>query len=130
MTVYIETSAAGKLLFDEAESVALGAYLDQQRDDGVNVVSGALLETELRRIAIRDGLSQAAVTDILDLFYLYTPDRAVYAQAGLLPSTHLGSLDALHIAVAMRLEADAMVTYDLRQAEAAHAAGLQVVAPS
>lgn len=130
MTVYIETSAAGKLLVEEAESVALRTYLDQLLDDDVPVVSSLLLETELRRIAVRDALSQSTVTDLLDRFYLYTPDRRVFMQAGLLPDPHLRSLDALHIAVAMRVEAETMITYDIRQAESARAAGLRVFAPS
>lgn len=130
MTAYIETSAAVKLLVVEAGTAALGTYLDRLDNDDVRVVSSVLLETELRRCAVRDGLSQAAVTDLLDRFDLYTPDRATFVQAGLLPGPHLRSLDALHIAVAMRLEAETMVTYDNRQAESARAAGLRVVAPS
>jgi uncharacterized protein len=43
---------------------------------------------------------------------------------------HLGSLDAIHLATALRLSSvDAFVTYDKRQAAAARAAGLVVVSP-
>ena len=46
------------------------------------------------------------------------------------PSLH--ALDAVHVASALRLapEIEAFVTYDDRQADAARAAGLDVVAPT
>lgn len=129
MSVYVETSAAAKLLIEEAESAALADYLDAQLGAGRPLVSSLLLETELRRLATRTGIEQARVTDVLDRFDLYEPDRATYVEAGLLPGAGLRSLDALHVAVAIRVEADELVAYDLRQAEAARAAGLRVVAP-
>jgi hypothetical protein len=62
LTVYIEISAAAKLLVEEPESAALGAYLDDLADNDVALVSSMLLETELRRLAVRHDLSQAAVS--------------------------------------------------------------------
>jgi predicted nucleic acid-binding protein len=38
-------------------------------------------------------------------------------------------LDALHIAVAVRVATDEFITYDLRQAEAAQSVGLTLVRP-
>lgn len=48
---------------------------------------------------------------------------------GLLPGGHLRSLNALHLTAALRVDADIMVTYDQRQADAAETAGLPVLAP-
>ncbi|RIQ23909.1 type II toxin-antitoxin system VapC family toxin [Jiangella rhizosphaerae] len=129
MTVYVETSAAAKLLIEDAESAALADYLDAQQEAGLALVSSMLLETELRRLATRTGIGQERVTEVLDRFDLYEPDRATYIEAGLLPGRALRSLDALHVAVAIRAEAEELVAYDHRQAEAARAAGLRVVAP-
>jgi len=42
----------------------------------------------------------------------------------------LRSLDAIHLASALILGADSMLVYDVRLAEAARAAGLNVVAPA
>ncbi|TDE12267.1 toxin PIN [Jiangella asiatica] len=53
-----------------------------------------------------------------------------HVEADLLPGRQLSSLYALHVAVAIRVEADEVVAYDARQAEAARAAGLRVVAPT
>jgi hypothetical protein len=130
LTAYTDTSAAAKLLVDESESAALGAYLDGLVSDGVPLVSSFLLETELRRLAVRHRLNQAVVSDVLDRFDLFEPDRAIFVEAGLLPGAGLRILDALHIVVAVRLEADVLVTYDVRQAESARLVGLRVVAPA
>jgi hypothetical protein len=129
LKAYVETSAALKLLIEELESVALSAYLDELVGNGVDLVSSWLLETELRRCAVRLELSQMHVTELLDRFTLFELDRLVFNQAGLLPGAHLRSLDALHIAGAMRVGAEVFVAYDVRQSESAQAVGLRVRAP-
>ncbi len=129
MSVYVETSAAAKILVTEAESPALASYLDDLEQGGTSLVSGVLTDTELRRVATRNALSQNMVSDVLAHLDIADPDRAVFTQAGLLPGANLRSLDAVHIAVAIRAHADAMVTYDARQATAARGAGLSVISP-
>jgi predicted nucleic acid-binding protein len=98
--------------------------------EGTELVASVLLETELRRTAARnEAMSQSEVTEVLARFRLLDPDRALFTEAGLLPGSNLRSLDALHLAAALRAEADAVVTYDSRQAEAARNAGLPVRTP-
>jgi predicted nucleic acid-binding protein len=126
---YVETSAAAKLLVDEPASSRLAARLDKAVDQDDALLSSMLLEIELRRLAVRVDLAQTAVTHLLERFDLVETDRSLYREAGLLPGRHLRSLDALHLAVALRVGADVMVTYDCRQADAADAAGLPVLAP-
>ena len=128
MTVYIDTSAAAKLLIRESESVALRGYLDRLAADGVPI-SSALLETELRRFGLRFDLSQAAISDILDRVDLVEPDRSLFTEAGLLPGPDLRSLDALHVATALRVDASVVVAYDHRLQRAARAVGLAITAP-
>jgi predicted nucleic acid-binding protein len=127
--LYIETSAAAKLLIEEPASSRLAARLDNAVDQDEALLSSTLLETELRRLAVRVDIAQSAVTDLLTRFDLVETDRSLYREAGLRPGRHLRSLDALHLAAALRVGADVMVTYDHRQAEAADAAGLPVLAP-
>jgi len=129
-TVYVETSAAARLLVEEAESAALAAHLDRLAERDVRLLSSVLLETELRRLAVRVDLSQAAVSRVLEGIDLLEPDRSLYHQAGILPGRHLRSLDALHVAAALRVDATAFIAYDRWQCEAADAVGLLVVAPS
>lgn len=129
MILYVETSAAAKLLVDEPASSRLAARLDDAVDADDAILSSTLLETELRRLAVRAELAQSAVTQLLARFDLVETDRSLYREAGLLPGRHLRSLDALHLAAALRVGADIMVTYDRRQADAAASAGLPVLAP-
>lgn len=126
MRRYIDTSAAAKLLVAEAESAALIADL---RDTTHHTVSSDLLETELGRLAVRIGASGGEVAAILALFDLATPDRSTYRQAALLPHPGLRSLDALHIAAALDVNADAVITYDARMIEACRSLGVGVVTP-
>lgn len=122
MIVYVETSAAAKLLRREAESVRLQEYLDAMSEPPV---SSLLLETELRRLAPRHGIPQTAVSTVLRRFVLVELDRSAFREAGLLPGPHLRSLDALHVVAALRSSADVMLSYDDRQIAAAEAAGLR-----
>lgn len=124
--VYVDTSALGALLVWQVETEALVEWLDRADAD---LVSSDLLETELRRMAVREGRDQARVSAILDGVSLVALDRAVYRSAGLLPMRYLRTLDALHLEVAIRLGVDAVLTYDSRLADAASAAGFDVIAP-
>ncbi|WP_344819847.1 type II toxin-antitoxin system VapC family toxin [Microbacterium soli] len=124
--VYVDTSAFGALLISQSETEALVQWLDHA---DATLVSSDLLETELRRMAVREGRDQARVSAILDGVSLAALDRATYRSAGFLPMPYLRTLDALHLEAAMRLDVDGILTYDHRLAEAAAAAGLDVVAP-
>ena len=123
---YLDTSAAGKLLIDEPESAALARWAD---GEDVEPVGTFLLETELRRLAVRTGTPQSAVTAVLDRVSLYDLAPSVFREAGLLPDPGLRALDALHLAAAIRLEVDVLVAYDRRLLDAAPAVGLPVLSP-
>jgi len=129
VSIYLDTSAAAKLLVDEAESGALAAYVDEIGAEQ-DLVSSALLETELRRLAVRLGLDQSAVTDLLARLDLVDPPRSLFHEAGLLPGTQLRILDALHLATALRVDADTLVAYDARLLDAARSLGVGVHSPT
>ncbi|RNI19536.1 type II toxin-antitoxin system VapC family toxin [Flexivirga caeni] len=124
--VYVDTSALGALLVAQAETDALLDWLGRAP---ARLVSSDLLETELRRLAVREERDQAKVSALLDGVSLAALDRAAYRSAGLLPLPHLRTLDALHLEAALRLDVDAVLTYDNRLGEAARAVGLEVIAP-
>jgi len=124
---YIDTSAALKLIVDEPESDALVETLQTQAP---TLVSCLLLETELRRaVNCRPQLSQAVVTDLLTRVNLYEIAPAWFTAAGLLPGEQLRTLDALHVASAIHLRADRLLTYDARMAQAALSVGMPVADP-
>lgn len=122
---YLDTSAAMKLMVDEPQSAALVEGLSTER----RLVASWLLHTEMHCAAGRhpDDIAIAAVQDVLDAVNLVDLTRGDMISAG----THapLRSNDAIHLAVAIRLGADEMVTYDDELADAARAAGLSVFAP-
>lgn len=124
---YLDTSAAVKLVVDEAESDALAAELRGRRAE---LVACLLLETELRRLAAREpALTQQAVSELLRGVNLHELPSPLFTEAGLLPGAGLRSLDALHLAAAIRLEVEAIVTYDNRMIAAAESLGLAVLSP-
>ena len=125
--VYVDTSALGALLIDQPESGAILEWLD---NTSAELVSCDLLETELRRIAVREDIEQTDVTQLLDGVSLAALDRAVYRSAGLLPMPYLRTLDALHLEAALRLDVTAILTYDHRLGDAARAVGLDVISPT
>jgi predicted nucleic acid-binding protein len=127
---YLDTSAAMKLLVEEAESAALVAHL-QSTVDEQQILAAWLLHTELHCAANRhpDDVEIESVGVVLDTISLIDVTRGDLLTAGTLPG-RLRSNDAIHLAVALRVGADEMFTYDAELAEASRGAGLTVVAPS
>lgn len=128
MTVaYLDTSAAMKLLVDENESEALA---DELANSSRRLVASWLLHTELHCAAGRNPaiISQSAITTVLDAVTLVDVTRGDLLSAG----THvpLRSNDAIHLATALRVGVDELVTYDEELAGAARSAGISVVAPA
>lgn len=130
MTAYIDASAAAKLLVQEPESETLASYLDGLQNPAEGPVSSALLETELRRVAVRLELSQAAVSEVLGRVTLIEPSRSLFYEAGLLPGDGLRSLDALHLATALRLDDAVLVAYDAQLLRSAVELGMEVASPT
>lgn len=125
---YLDASAALKLIIDERESGALAAYIDAEAPD---LVACFLLETELRRAVHRDeALTQERVSAFLDGVGLFELPPTLFQEAGLLASSRLRSLDSLHLAAAVRIGVDRVLTYDHRMAEAARDLGIEVAAPA
>ena len=97
----------------------------------VDLVGCWLLETELRRAAHRaTALTQEIVSEFLDGVDVYEIPASLYREAGLLPGTNLRSLHALHLAAAIRIGVDYLVTYDVRMIESARDLGLRVISPA
>lgn len=117
-----------KLVVDEAGS-------EQLRDLVVrtDAVSSALIRTELRRAVARlPGMDvRPRAEQVLDDVALLSLDAATLDRAGRLRPISLRSLDAVHLAGALLMVGDisALVTYDVRLADAAREHGLEVWSP-
>jgi predicted nucleic acid-binding protein len=131
MVMYVDTSAAIKVIVEEPESAALVEALAGAAESGDLLLSSWLLHTELHCAASRhpDAVSKASVTSALSAIALVDLTRADLVTAGGLGGG-LRSHDAIHLAVAIRVGADAMVTYDRELAEAAIAAGMTLLQPA
>jgi uncharacterized protein len=127
--VYLDSSALVKLVVLEPESRALRAYLRRQSER----VSCSLARTEVLRAVRSCGpVAIAAARRVLRSVDLIRLDDTLLDAAGMLEPIGLRSLDAVHLA-AVQLVAPALravVTYDLRMAEAATALGFPTATPA
>ncbi len=129
MIAYLATSAAMKLLVEERESNALASYL-QSAGQELTLVASWLLSTELHCAASRhpEDVDAASVGLVLETLTLVDLTRGDLLTAGTLPG-RLRSHDSVHLAIALRLGVDELITYDGELQRAAEAVGLRVARP-
>lgn len=125
--LYLDASAIVKMVSREPETPDL---VDVVRHDPF-LVSSSLSWTEVVRAVRRAGGDADRAGSVLAGIALVPIDDGVLRAAASLTPLSLRTLDAIHLATAMTLASDlaGLVTYDVRLAEAATAAGLQILAP-
>jgi uncharacterized protein len=127
--VYLDTSVLGRSLLEEHDKPAI----ERELEAFASRISSSLLRVELRRLGLRrDMLAQ--VDTLLAGISLVPLDEEILATAETLIPTTVATLDAIHLATAMRLaqagELDALMTYDKQLANGAREHGITVLAPS
>ena len=128
--LYLDASAIVKLVIDESESPAVRERVADARQLFTNRIAVVEVGRAVQRQSEVDASDQfSAVLNGLSIIEL---DVSAAESAAKLEPRGLRSLDAIHLASAMALgeELGAFVTYDLRLADAARAAGLPVLAPA
>lgn len=127
--VYVDTSVLGRVILEEPDRDAI------RRDLGLfeRRVASRLLWLELRRVGRReDALYEAE--RVLEDITLIPIDEAILASAENIAPSTVGTLDAIHLATAVRLaevdKLDALMTYDKQLARGAQEHGISVLAPS
>ncbi len=130
MILYVDTSAAMKLLVEEKESAALAGHLQGRTQEGDTLVASLLLHTELHCAANRwpEHIDHDAVSEVLSAIALVDLESGDLTTAPLLPG-RLRSADAIHLATALRLNARAMVVYDRELLIASRSAGINAFCP-
>ncbi len=126
--LYLDTSAAVKLLIEEKESSALRAYLSDH-----DWASSVLVRTELVRALLRvDDSVVPRALDMLAQGSLLVIDTQVLDTAARLSPPSLRSLDAIHLASALELrdELTAFIAYDDGLLSAASALGMPISSPA
>jgi len=98
------------------------------------VITSQLVETDLRRVALRvEGTDAIAFAeDLLARCSLVPITTALLRSAGSLLPAGLRSLDAIHLATALSVQdvAGEFACYDSRLSEAARDAGFDVISPA
>lgn len=142
--IYFDTNALLKLIREDGQSWALGAFIDTR--PGTRWFSSEIVRTELARTVrrvnhddrgrlvdeqrLRAELDYAErVWERLDLIAVNT---RILTEAAAIEQPFLRTLDAIHLAAAVSLRASlaAFVTYDKRLAAAAQEIGLPVLSPA
>jgi uncharacterized protein len=142
--IYLDSCALVKLIREEDESPALQAWLDERADDVM--VTSELARAEVFRAIRRSNHDEQGepvdarlftaeldeATAVLDALTQVVVDRNVLDRAGALEASMMRTLDAIHLATALDLQASTIdfVTYDRRLAKLAEDAGFQVIGPS
>lgn len=129
--IYLDTSAAAKLVHAEAESPALAVYLAERIS--TPLVSSALLYPELVRAVSRHRPDLATRAIALVQRVMTVPLAGdIVTSAATIGNPMIRTLDALHLATAATIssELEAFLTYDKRLADAATEIGLSVAAPA
>lgn len=136
MRVYADSSALIKRSVEEAESDALQAALDRYVTDDAAIVSSSLAWIEVSRALrtrVNDGHNrEREIQDAIDVALSGVAERPITGDVvGL--ARRVGppvrTLDAIHLATAVLLDADVVLTYDDRLVEACRQGGLAISSP-
>jgi predicted nucleic acid-binding protein len=128
--IYLDTSAALKLVMPEAETAGLELWLAERA--GVPRVSSRLLRIEMLRSVARGAPQRVnRANEVLSAVALVSIDD-VAPTAEVIGDRTLRSLDAIHLATAheLRTELTTFVCYDKRLCDSARALSFPVESPA
>ncbi|TLW93863.1 type II toxin-antitoxin system VapC family toxin [Saccharomonospora piscinae] len=135
MRVYLDTSALLKRIFTERETDAFVEALDRWQAERSLLVSSSLAWVEVARsVRVRLEAPFGDVEAQVDRALVGVAESPISPEvislARRIGPTKLRSLDAIHLAAALLLDADLVVTYDDRLAEACRDVGLRATSPT
>ena len=130
MTLYVDTSALLKRYIDEPDSSLAESYLTADEDWITARHTVVEVRRNLARLLSGDELATARAQfqrdwDRMDIVEL--DETTCAAAATVAEMTGARSLDSLHIAAAQRVGSIRLLTFDIRQGQAARDLGLDVL---
>lgn len=131
--IYCDSSVLLKRFLVEEDSRASVSQLNEFTRGGDHLFSSRIAVVEVTRgvdkrmpaEATQEAFDQALV-DVLGDVDIIAIDDFTLQLAAEIPGRHLGSLDAIHVATALIMRADLVVTRDQRMIEACTEVGLAV----
>ena len=125
--IYADSSALVKLVIEEDESEALRVAIEEA---GAALVTSQIAEIEVARaVKVANPEQLGECERLLASCTRIRVSESIIRRAAMLASARLRTLDAIHLATALRADASSMVVYDERLGAAAGAAGLTVLRP-
>jgi predicted nucleic acid-binding protein len=133
MRVYFDSSALIKRVVAEEESDDLVDFLDAHYEQGDVLASSSLAWVEVSRVVLARVRTPTDAGELIDGAMSGIDERQMTAEvvsvARRIEPLILRSLDALHLATAVLIDADLVVTYDERLADACRRNALAVASP-
>jgi uncharacterized protein len=127
--LYLDTSVIGRVLLDEPSTPAIRREMGRFERH----VSSRLLRVELHRLGLLKDMLEY-VDELLSGKVLIPLSEEILAAAEIIAPTVVRTLDAIHLATAVRLagvgQLDALMTYDRQLATGAREHGIEVLSPS
>jgi len=129
VSIYLDSSALVKLLVVEPETTALQSYL--RLHDSTRVTCELARVEVVRAVGQAGSQVEAEASRLLSGLHLMRLSRDLLEHAARLGPRLLRSLDAIHLAAALRVpDLDTVITYDSRMFDAAKGLGLTSTAPA
>jgi predicted nucleic acid-binding protein len=133
MRVYMDSSALIKRVIVEQESGELVDFLDAHYQEADLLASSSLAWVEVSRAVLARAKSSTSAGQLIDGAMSGIDERSMTAEvisvARRIEPLVLRSLAAIHLATAVLIDADLVVTYDDRLADACRRNALAVASP-
>jgi uncharacterized protein len=128
--IYLDTSAAVKLVVPEAETPELELWIAERA--AIPRVSSRLLRIEMLRSVARHAPGRMGRANVILSSIVLVNMDDIASTAEIIGDRGLRSLDAIHLATAhdLRAELTAFVCYDKRLIDSARALGLPTESPA
>lgn len=135
MKSYIDSSSLAKRYIDESGSEKLQAFLEQSDEMGLSIVAVPEVLSALNRRRRENSISNSdyetaksqLLTDLPDVEIIDVSADVISTTIGILEKSAVRTLDAIHIASAVRWKADIFISSDIRQLQAAETAGIKTL---